>query len=182
MQDADGSLITDDTSKASELNKYFSSVFTCNVDPPNNNVHPLARTHNTSSSEVKFTPEVVYKAMRAVKRKLSAGPDSIHSIFWANLASSLYLPASIIFNYSYKYNLLLSYWKCAAVTLLLKKSDPCFVTNFSPIYLPSTLYKVMESIVKNKLLDLAQSCKILVTNQHSFTPGKSTSTQLLDCL
>ena len=52
--------------------------------------------------------------MHAVKRKLSAGSDSIQSIFWVNLASSLYLPASIILNYSF--NLLLSDWKYAAVT------------------------------------------------------------------
>ena len=40
----------------------------------------------------------------------------------------------------------------------------------------------MESIVKNNLLDFAQSCKILYTNQHGFTSDKSTSTQLLECL
>ena len=67
--------------------------------------------------------------MRAVKRKLFAAPDSIPSIFWANLTPSLCLPASIIFNYSYKNSVLPSEWKCAAVTPLLKKRDLCFVTN-----------------------------------------------------
>ena len=40
----------------------------------------------------------------------------------------------------------------------------------------------MESLVKNNLLDFAQSCKILDINQHGFTSDKSTSTQLLECL
>ena len=40
----------------------------------------------------------------------------------------------------------------------------------------------MESIVQNNLLDFAQSYKTLDTNQHGFTLGKSTSTQLLECL
>ena len=40
----------------------------------------------------------------------------------------------------------------------------------------------MENIVKNNLLDFAQSCKILNTNRHGFTSGKSTSTKLLKCL
>ena len=66
LQDANGSLITDDINRANKLNKYFSSVFTFNIDPPNTNVHPHDRTHNTSSPEVKFTHEVVYKAMHAV--------------------------------------------------------------------------------------------------------------------
>ena len=56
--------------------------------------------------------------MLADKRKLPAGLDSIPSIFWANLT---YLPATIIFNYSSKYNVLPSDWKCAAVTPPLKK-------------------------------------------------------------
>ena len=159
LQDTNGHLIIDDTSRANELNTYFSSVFTCNIEHLNNNVHPLARTHNKSSHKVKFTCEVVHRAMLAVKCKLSAGPDSIPSIFWANLASSLCLPAFIIFNYSYKYSVLPSDWKCAAVTLLLKKGDPCFVTNYRIVSLTSTLCKVMESIVKNNLLTLLKVVK-----------------------
>ena len=97
LQDANGSLVNADISRANDFNKYFSSVFTFNIDPPDNNVYPPAGAHNTSSPEVKFTPEIVYKAIRAVKRMLSAGPNSIASIFWANLASSLCLPTSITF-------------------------------------------------------------------------------------
>ena len=120
--------------------------------------------------------------MRAVRRKLSAGPDSQLSSFWVKLFSSLCLPASIIYIYSYKFSVLHSNWKCAGVAPLLKNNDPCFVTNYRPISLPSIHCKVMESIVKNNLLDFAQSLKILDANQHDLTSGKSTSTRVLECL
>ena len=53
-----------------------------------------------------------------------------HLFFKLTLPLVLRLPAFIIFNYSYKYSVLSSDWKCAAVTPLLKKGDPCFVTNY----------------------------------------------------
>ena len=120
--------------------------------------------------------------MRAAKRSLSSGPDSIPSIFWAKLSSSLCLPVSIIFSCSYKYSILPNDWKDATVLPLFKKGDPSLPANYRPISLTCTISKVMESMIRDNVMQYAQASNILSPSQHGFLPSRSTSTQLLECM
>ena len=73
--------------------------------------------------------------MCAVKCKLSAGPDSKPSIFSVKTLPLVYVcPVYNFYNYSYKYSVLPSDGKCAAVTSLLKNGEPCFVTNYTNLF------------------------------------------------
>ena len=118
--------------------------------------------------------------MWKAKAGYSAGPDEIPTIFWKKLASCLALPVSVLFTASYHFAVLFGEWKDAKVFPLFKKGDPSLTSNYRPIFLTSTLCKIMESIVKDNIMAFALSHNIITSSQHSFMPRKSTCSQLLE--
>jgi hypothetical protein len=171
-------VLTNDNDRANAFNNYFASVFN---NKRNADIGLSLADVNDCSPPVDFSPTVTYEALRAAKHNYSSGPDLIPSIFWANLAPSLSLPVSIIFSTSYRFSIIPSDWKCAAVLPLFKKGDPSSVSNYRPISLTSTLCKIMESVIKNNLQLYALSKHLFSVEQHGFLPGRSTCTQLLEC-
>ena len=135
---------------------------------------PLSGVDKPISNNVDFSQAVVYIALKTSKRTLSSGPDDIPSIFCAKLAVVSIISISIIFSASYHFALVLDEWKSALIMPLFKKGDPSVVGNYRPISLTSTLYKVMETIIKDNLLSHAISNNIINHNQHGFTPGRFT--------
>jgi hypothetical protein len=86
-------LITDDVKKAAVLNDYFTTSFTAPTHPVTSVVSAAV---DLNDRPIVFSEFVTCKALRSAKHTCSAGPDSIPSVFWAKLASSLALPISIL--------------------------------------------------------------------------------------
>jgi hypothetical protein len=63
----------------------------------------------------------------------------------------------------------------------LEKGNPSIVSNYRPISLICTRGKIMESIIRDNLMEFCKSNNIKNINQHGFIPGKSTFSQLLEC-
>ena len=180
LHTADGTLLTDNIAKAQAFNDYFTSVFTKKFSSKNIPFVP-SLTSVTHSKEISFTPDIVFKALRKAKHKLSSEPDSIPFIFWSSVAGAIALPISIILSASYVFSKLLDEWKSATIMPLYKKGDPSIVSNYRLISLTCTLCKIMEVIVKDNLLNFALTNNIITTQQNSFLPNHSTCTQMLDC-
>ena len=86
-----------------------------------------------------------------------------------------------LFNLSYQCSALPNDWKCANVTPLFKKGNPSSVTNYRPISLTCTLCKIMESIIRDNLMEYCLLNNVINVNQHGFIRNKSTCSQLLEC-
>ncbi len=56
------------------------------------------------------------------------------------------------------------------------------VDNYRPISLTSSVCKVLETIIRDHILDFCRTNNIFSTFQHSFLPKRSTESQLLSCL
>jgi hypothetical protein len=95
-------LVTNDSDKAQAFNDYFASVFTVPTVPTAN----CNGYVNVVSPDVCFSQTETYKALLSAKRSFSAGPDSIPSAFWANLASVLALPMSVLFSLSHNFGVI----------------------------------------------------------------------------
>ena len=170
--------ITDNLAITNEFNNYFTSVF-----QPAYTVSSVIVYNNTNLSQpINFSPTVVYKAMLCIKKTLSVGPDHIPLIFWAKLASALYFPVSILFNCSYNYCLLPNEWRNATEVPLLKKGDPNCSANYKPISLTCTICKIIESVIRDNIIEHAKYYHLINSNQYGFLSNRSTATQLLECL
>jgi hypothetical protein len=173
----DGSLLLSDADKAEALNGYFASVFTVG----SGGVDALPVSSCPVSNNVNFSVPAVLSALCNAKHTLAAGPDCIPSTFWSKLASALAFPVSVIFTSSYHSSHLPNDWKHAIVVPVFKKGDASLTKNYRPISLTCTLCKVMESMVKDNMLEHLTANNLLDPSQHGFLPSHSTSSQLLEC-
>ena len=175
-----GDLITDNSEMASALNTAFSSVFTAedstNIpscpDPPVG--FAIYGTY--------FDTETVKKKILKLKYSNSSGPDKISSRFLIDHVDSLSLPLSLIFMKSMQSGVVPQDWRDANVTPIFKKGSKHSTDNYRPVSLTSIPCKIMESIMKDEMLDYLLRHSLLKSSQHGFMPKKSCATNLLEFL
>jgi hypothetical protein len=71
-------------------------------------------------------------------------------------------------------------WKDATVSPLFKKGKRDKTENYRPVSLTSVIGKLLESIIKDKLVEHLDKFALINTSQHGFTKGRSCLTNLLE--
>ena len=111
----------------------------------------------------------------------SPGHDNWHPYFLRELTDVISVPLSILFNKSLKEGAHRS-WRKAIIAAIYKKGDRSNPGNYRPVSLTSVIAKIMESIIREKILLHLIRNKVLSDCQHGFVPGRNCLTQLLLCL
>ena len=111
-----------------------------------------------------------------MKISKSPGPDNFHPRVLKELKSVLSAPLSIIYNTSITSGTIPEEWKCAIVTALFKKGDRKVAGNYRPISLTCIICKVLESIVRENIVNHMKQNKLFSKNQFGFISGHSSLT------
>ena len=176
----DGTIASTDKEKAQVLNDFFQSVFT---EEPDGELPKAPQfTFNSPLTNIDFKTEDIRKLLTKLKSGKAAGPDDILTILLNETAEALALPISIIFRKSLDEGRVPSMWKKAKVTAILKKGNRTSANNYRPVSLTCLLCKLMETLIRNKIMDHMQENNLICREQHGFTPGRSCVSQLLDTL
>ena len=174
---ADGFLTVSTQEDADLLSKYFHSVFNLRAFVPPAD-YPY-RSPAPPLLTVNFDAVTVLNTLRGLKSGSCPGPDQIPYSVLLNSAKTLALPLSHLFNRSMQSGIVPSGWKHAIIQPIHKGGSRLDPSNFRPISLTSTISKVMESIVRDHMLDYITRHRLLNPSQHGFLPGRSTVTQML---
>ena len=180
LNDANGREGTDDQGKANLLNDFFCSVFTnedlTNIpDPPTLNI-------NKDFPNLVITKDMVLKKLKQLRINKSQGPDDIHPHLLHELKNELAEPLAILYSKCIESGTIPEAWKIASVTPIFKKGDKSSPGNYRPISLTCICCKVLESIVKDAIMDHLRSNDLITEDQHGFIPRKSCTTNLLESL
>ena len=175
----DGSRAIDPKNKAEAFNAFFTSVFTIEDTSSMPTVSPVLEKEVLST--VKITPEIVQNKLQKLNENKSPGHDGWHPFFIKQLADTIHVPLSILFNKSIKEGAHSS-WLKAVITPIHKKGNKSLPSNYRPISLTSVLSKIMESIIRDEMLVHLTKQNHLCDEQHGFVPGRNCTTQLLLCL
>ncbi|XP_076063509.1 uncharacterized protein LOC143038360 [Oratosquilla oratoria] len=70
-------------------------------------------------------------------------------------------------------------WKIANITAIFKKGDRSEPENYRPVSLTCVICKLMESIIRGKVLDNLSKYKLVSGRQYGFVNGRSTVLQLI---
>ena len=73
-------------------------------------------------------------------------------------------------------------WKCANVTPIFKKGDRSQSGNYRPVSLTSVVCKMMESIIKDTMVEFLDRHSLIKDSQHGFRKSRSCLTNLLEFL
>ena len=180
LQKEDGSKASSASEKAEVLNNFFSSVFTDEdmESLPDDDVPFLGDFLNSFV----ITEEAVYKKLMDLKPGKSPGLDGWHPVFLKCLSKEIALPLSILFQKSLNEEVLPSDWLRACVTAIHKKGDKSLAGNYRPISITSILCKIMESLVRDELVNHMVKNNLISGKQHGFVPFGNCITNLLSCI
>ena len=96
--------------------------------------------------------------------------------------SILVKPLTIIFRTSLDTGTLPEVWKQANITAIHKKGNKHVTGNYRPVSLTSIVCKILESIIRDSLVNYMKSNKFFSDKQFGFIIGRSTVLQLLKVL
>ena len=154
---------------------YFGSVFVKNI-PQNysgqfDDIEQVVNIGNIFLEEAD-----VFESILQLDSNKGAGFDLLPPLFLKNCAGSLSVALTYIFNKSLSSGIFLDEWKFAFIVPIFKSGKKSLIENYRPIVKLSTIPKLLDKIVNQKLLN---SVKPFISPlQHGFFPGRSTSTNL----
>jgi hypothetical protein len=165
---------------ASVLNSYFSSVFTDEGDDP-----ILAAEQCRTDSKLEsmaVTEQMVKKKLRELKPAAAPGPDGMGSLLLKELADQVTKPLAIIYNKWLTSGDVPEDWRRANVTLIYKKGMKSDPANYRPVSLTSICCKMLESMVRDSIVDHMKANDLIEESQHGFVQGRSCATNLIEFL
>jgi hypothetical protein len=161
------------------LADFFTSVFTIEGD---GTMPDIEKVDVPPLETMIIMKEKVKKKLDNLKISKSPGPDGIHTRVLKEVSMSLCTPLARIFETSNKTGLLPEDWKCANITAIYKKGNKKIAGNYRPISLTSIVCKLMETLVREEIIEHMKRNKLFSKKQFGFISGRSTVLQLLQVL
>lgn len=166
---------TSDSDKAEILSTHFRGVFLQSSSFNFNNC-----SFQGDCNDVSFDQFTIALKLKELKRKSCLTPDGLPPIIFRELDIALAEPLSIIFTRSFEDGVVPFLFKESIVTPIHKKGARSVAANYRPIAQSTVACLVMEKIMVDCLSKYLSSNGLFDENQHGFTKGRSTGTQLLE--
>jgi hypothetical protein len=174
-------LIHDKQNIVKLLNESFLNVFTeeniDNIPIPEKRFHG---NHDEELNNISVTKSEVEKAISKLNTSKTPGPDEIHARIIKEAKQQLIEPLTMIFNKSLAEGTVPDDWKKANVTPIFKTGDKKDPGNYRPISLTSVVCKMLETIIRDKLVTHLEQHSLLHNSQHGFRIGRNCTTNLLE--
>ena len=178
IKDKNGEIKTEDTDKAEILNDFFASVFTVEG---NSEIPEFERKVKDDEyiNNVDIKAEKVLKQLKSLNTSKSCGPDNCHPYFLKECAVEIYLPLTDIFRKSVASGEVPEDWRKANITCIFKTGNRQDPGNYRPVSLTSVICKLLESNIREVMMEHLSSHKLLSDSQFGFRKNRSTILQLL---
>ena len=161
-------------------NEYFCSVFT--TEDVNSLPRPFTKFEGNKSEhlwQLFVTPEITAKKIKKMKDNKSPGVDGILPKLIKEIVEQISTPLAIFFNLSLEEGIIPSQRKEANITPLFKKGSRNKPENYRPVSLTSVLCKLLETIIRDHMVEFLVKHKLINTSQHGFLKTRSCPTYLL---
>ena len=136
--------------------------------------------HISESDEFElYSESEIGMAIDKLKRSKAQGFDEIPGNVIKDLKLELTRPLCWLFNSISESMHIPKSWKISRVVPILKKGNPKEVFNYRPMSNVSSLSKIFERCVLNKLTQTVGIERLFGTHQHRFSASRSTTTAAL---
>ena len=169
-------MATEDLDKANVFAKFFSSVQT---REPDSTWDLLGDPEITHKLEIDITREEILKKLKNLKPRKSPGPDCMHPQVLQEVREAIVDPLYIIFQTSVRTCTVPDEWKIAHITAIYKKDNKHCAGNYRPVSLTSIVCKLLESFIRDSLVNYMNNNNLFTKKQFGFLKGRSTVLQLL---
>jgi Reverse transcriptase (RNA-dependent DNA polymerase)/Endonuclease-reverse transcriptase len=177
VQKEDGTLTTSDQETANVLNKAFQSVFSKDSSTTMSNSNTIKQS---SDEQSEITEKEILSIICDLDVSKATGPDNIPAILIKECRVELLKPLSILFNKSLQTSTIPELWRKANVTPIYKKGKKTEPLNYRPVSLTCILCKILEKMLKARLLTEMRDADWFGNVQHGFRSERSTVTNLIE--
>ena len=178
--DENGDFTSNEEEITTILNTFFASVFTAEDLSDIPEVPSVPLNNNNILRDIIVTEGDVSKCIEKLKVNKSPGPDTISPRILKEAKNELVKPLSSLFSKSLQSGTLPEEWKLANVTPIYKKGSKSLPSNYRPISLTSVVCKILEALIRDKLVNHLEENKLIKNTQHGFRNKRSCLTNLLD--
>ena len=168
-----------DQDKANVLSNYFSTVFN-NDFSDGDFINDSVPT--TEMDQIDFSIADIVKRLGNLNVNKSAGPDQLHPRVLKEVRNKIAYPIKKLFECSLNTNALPTDWRSGNITPIYKKGSKSAAQNYRPVCLTSIISKLLESVIRDNILNHFFTNNLFSNKQHGFLKGRSTVTQLLKIL
>ena len=179
MKNKQGVLIEEDTEMTNVIGNYFKEVF---ADESNDEMPEMDIQCDRQIGEVQICRASLQKILEKLKVNKSCGPDNLHPHLLQKTARTISVPLKLIFEKSLSDGECPDDWRTANVTPIHKKGDRTEPSNYRPVSLTSQVCKILETVVREKIVKHMKDNGLFSNSQHGFREGRSCLTNLLETL
>ena len=123
-------------------------------------------------SDIHVTEDIIRKKLMSIRMDKAPGVDELVPGFLAALSDEISVPLSKIYNRSLREGEVPNDWRDANVSLIFKSGSRAVLGNCLPVSLTCVLCKVLESIIRDKLVDFLEGAGLIRDTQHGFRKGR----------
>ena len=171
LEKSDGKSTSNDYEAAELLCKSFEQIFTSEAEfcpSDSDKFLPSSIFSASPFGSNLFDESEVLNKLRMLQSDKTPGPDGIHPHYLKSCAHALAKPLSLIFRCSYDTGALPTDWKLANISPVFKKGSRSDPSNYRPISVTSVPCKIMESILKERIVGFIESSNGFNKFQHGF--------------
>ena len=175
-----GAEVIEDPCKAEALSKHYQTVFTrADGKVP---IFDFIVPEN-SLCDISVSDSDIVAAIQRMNADGSPGSDNFHPGFLKKIYPYIIKPLCTIFNCSLQTGILPSSWKHGIIVPIYKKNGkPSLCASYRPICLTSVICKLLEKVIYRKIIEYFRLHGVISKAQHGFLSGKSTTTNLYECM
>lgn len=159
----------------------FADHFRHNEENEKYDVSPALSLLSESTNKVvntvnyrPVTPSELEKIVCNMENKTSYGCDEVPVKVIKDNIDLLKRPLSYLFNLCFENSVFPDQFKIARILPLHKKNDKCDPKNYRPISLLPVLSKLLEKLIKVRLMTHLNSCNVLTDRQFGYRKGVGT--------
>ena len=125
------------------------------------------------------TPEVVASKINDMKENKSPGIDGLSPKILKETVEQISKPLAHVFNMSLHAGIVPLEWKEANIIPLFKKGSRNKSANNRPVSLTCVICNLLETIIRDHMMNFLVNHKLINTSQHGFLNARSCLTDLL---
>lgn len=157
---------------------FFATVYQSDVDVIEADELSAIIESAVDAEDITFSISDVQKVLKGFDVHKVASPDGVPMMFYMNLAESLALPLTILFNKSLGECVFPDRWKLGFLSPIFKDGDKQDVTNYRAVSILCAVSKIFERLMFNVLFERIKGK--IHRSQHGFFSRRSTQTNLME--
>ena len=175
----DGLYAETDKEIGDTIGKYFNSVH-----PPyfRGKLPDMQTVTHNKIGELSISPKLVEERLAKLNIHKASGPDGIHPHVLQKTAKAMSIPLAKLFQQSLDTGEVPEDWRTANITPIHKKGDRSEPSNYRPVSLTSQVCKILETFIRDKIVEHLTVNNLLSEAQHGFRKGRSCLTNILQTL